>query len=401
MRQTVRANKAECTGCGACASICPRKAISMQPDEEGFLYPVVDGKLCVECDLCEKRCPAGKTLADHKPVVYGAQHKDEGIRAQSSSGGVFTALARDMLAGGGVVFGAAFDESLHLEHVGAFDETELAPMRGSKYVQSDAADAVSNAASLLERGIPVFFSGTPCQIAGLKARVGKKHEENLLTMDFVCHGVPSPGVFASYLKELESKHGKRVTAYVFRDKRRGWKDFSAVAAFEDGTEHVGQQTTEPFLYGFLQNLYLRPSCVHCSTLRWGNHVSDLTLADLWGAQEICPGRDDDSGLSIVFANTPKGKKALERAGAQLTVFPVNELEKLKRFNPSIWHTASAHEKRKAFFAHFAKNGFDSEYVMKLLAGPTRLERIVRRIAHLPKGLMRRVRVLLKKAGNQQ
>lgn len=396
MRQTVRANKAECTGCGACVSICPRGAIAMRADEEGFLYPAVDGQKCVECDLCEKRCPAGKTLADNKPHVYGAQHRDEQIRSQSSSGGVFTALARDAFANGGVVFGAAFDESLHLEHVGAFDETELASMRGSKYLQSDAADAVAHAASLLERGIAVLFSGTPCQIAGLKARVGKKHEENLLTMDFVCHGVPSPGVFASYIKELEHKHGKRVTAYSFRDKRLGWKNFSAVATFEDGTQHVGQQTTEPFLYGFLQNLYLRPACVQCTALRGEHHASDITLADLWGAQNICPAWDDDSGLSLVFANTPKGKKALERIGAQLVSFPVSDLDALRRYNPSIWHTAAAHAKRKAFFAYYAKHGFDSEQVMKLLAGPSKLERIARRIAHLPKGLARRIRALFKK-----
>jgi len=396
MRQTVRANKNECTGCGACVSVCPKKAITMQPDEEGFLYPAVNGDLCVECDLCEKRCPVGKEIPGHKLHAYGMQHKDESIRRQSSSGGVFTALARGMFAAGGVVFGAAFDETLRVEHIGAFDETELAAMRGSKYVQSDAADAMANAASLLERGIPVLFSGTPCQIAGLKARVGKKHDDQLLTVDFVCHGVPSPGVFASYIAELEKKYGKRVTAYTFRDKRKGWADFSAVATFEDGTEHVGQQTTEPFLYGFLQNLYLRPSCVQCSALRGEHHVSDITIADLWGAQQICPDKNDDTGLSLVFVNTQKGRKALEAAQAQLISFPIQDTNQLLRVNPSIAHTASAHVKRKAFFAFFGKNGFDSAYVMKLLAGPSKLERIVRRIAHLPKGVLRRLRVLLGK-----
>lgn len=394
MRQTVRANKAECTGCGACVSICPRNAIAMKPDQEGFLYPAVNGDLCVECDLCEKRCPAGKVLADNKIHAYGVQHKDEAVRRQSSSGGVFTALARGMFASGGVVFGAAFDEALRVEHVGAFDETELAAMRGSKYVQSDAAEAMAHAASLLERGIPVLFSGTPCQIAGLKARVGKKYDEQLLTVDFVCHGVPSPGVFASYLRELEQKNGKRVVAYTFRDKRLGWKNFSAAATFEDGTEHVGQQTTEPFLYGFLQNLYLRPSCTQCTSVRGGHHVSDLTIADLWGAETLCPEKDDNGGLSLVFVNTPKGRRTLEAVGAQLESFPLQDVQQLLRVNPSIEHPAKAHDKRKAFFASFAQKGFDSETVMKLLAGPSRLERIVRRIAHLPKGLVRRIGVLL-------
>jgi len=396
MRQTVRPVKSECTGCGACVSICPVQAISMKMDEEGFLYPSVDGGKCIGCDLCEKRCPVGKPLEEHKQQVFGVRHKDETVREASSSGGVFTALARETLRRGGVVFGAAFDESLRVEHIGAFDETEIAGMRGSKYLQSDAADAIANVKGLLERGIPVLFSGTPCQIAGVKAAVGKKHADLLLTVDFVCHGVPSPGVFASYLKELESRHGKRVTGYSFRDKRLGWKDFSAVATFEDGTESIGQQRTEPFLYGFLQNLYLRPACVQCDALRGNRRMADITMADLWGAQEVCPLQDDDRGLSLVFVNTKAGLQLFEACKSQLESFPIRDTNKMLRFNPSIVHTASAHEKRRAFFAHYARHGFDSAYVMKLLAGPGRLERIARRIAHLPKGALRRIRVLLGK-----
>ncbi|MBQ2990801.1 MAG: Coenzyme F420 hydrogenase/dehydrogenase, beta subunit C-terminal domain [Clostridia bacterium] len=393
MRTTVRANKAECTGCGACASICPKGAITMKPDEEGFLYPAVDASLCIECDACEKRCPVGKELPQSHMRAMGAQNKDEEIRRQSSSGGVFTALAQEMFARGGVVFGAAFDEKLHLEHIGAMNEGELAPMRGSKYVQSSAAEAISHAVSLLGKGIPVLFSGTPCQVAGMKAAAGSRREENLLTVDFVCHGVPSPGVFASYISELEKKHGKRVTAYTFRDKRNGWKDFSAVATFEDGSEHAGGQKDEPYLYGFLQNLYLRPSCAQCDALRGNRHLSDITIADLWGAQEICPQHDDDTGLSLVLVHTRKGQDALERVKSRLHSFSVLDLQKMLRYNPSIEHTAKAHEKRRAFFARYRKKGFESERVLKLLAGPGLAERIVRRIAHLPWGLARRIRAL--------
>ena len=394
MRTTVRPNKAECTGCGACVSICPKKAITMRPDEEGFLYPVVDQSLCIECDACEKRCPVGKPLAESHMYILGAQNKDEEIRRQSSSGGVFTALAKDMFVQGGVVFGAAFDEHMRVEHIGAFDENELAPMRGSKYVQSDAADAVEHAVSLLKRGIPVLFSGTPCQVNGVKAAAGPKYADKLLTVDFVCHCVPSPAVFASYIDMLEKQHGKRVVSYTFRDKRKGWKDFYAVATFEDGSEHAGSQREEPYLYGFLQNLYLRPSCVQCDALRGNHHASDITIADLWGAQDICPERDDDTGLSLVMAHTVRGREAMERIAGRLNAFVLKDTQKMLRHNPSIEHTARAHEKRKAFFAYFAKNGFDSAQVMKLLAGPGRIERIIRRIAHLPKGLMRRIRVLL-------
>ena len=396
MRVTVRPNKAECTGCGACVSICPKKAIAMKPDEEGFLYPVVDSALCVNCDLCEKRCPVGKDVPSWQQKAFAVQHTDQQVRAMSSSGGVFTALARDMLANGGVVFGAAFDENLHVEHIGAFNEDEMALMRGSKYLQSDAADAIQNAASLLARGIPVLFSGTPCQIAGLKAKLGGKYEDILLTVDFVCHGVPSPGVFASYLTALEKENGKKVVSYAFRDKRKGWKDFCAVATFEDGSEHVGDQRTEPFLYGFLQNLYLRPACSQCTAYRGKHRLSDLTMADLWGAEKICPQKDDDTGLSLVFANTKNGMDALKRCGAQVNRFSIKDMDAMRRMNPSIWEPAAHHEKRKAFFARYQKNGFEREYVMKLLSGPGRLERIIRRIAHLPFGAMRRLRVLFKK-----
>lgn len=396
MRETVRANKAECTGCGACVSICPKGAIRMQPDSEGFLYPVVDGSRCIACDLCEKRCPAGKMREAHTSLVLGVRNRDEQVRRASSSGGVFTVLAREWQRKGGVVFGAAFDEALRVEHIGAFDEEELAGMRGSKYVQSDAADAIAHAASLLERGIPVLFSGTPCQVSGLKARIGKKENDLLLTVDFVCHGVPSPGVFASYLRELEAKHGKKVVRYNFRDKRKGWKDFSAVATFEDGTEHVGQQTTEPFLYGFLQNLYLRPSCVQCDTLREGHRPADITLADLWGAQKIAPHADDDMGLSLMFLNTQKGKKAFEACKDQVAVIRIEETEDLLRANPSIRRPAQAHRHRGKFFKRYERRGFESAYVMKLLAPPGVPQRIAARVLHLPKGLMRRIRVILGK-----
>ena len=394
MRQTVRANKAECTGCGACVSICPKGAISMKADEEGFNYPAVDGALCISCDLCEKRCPVGKEHSEHDVRTYGAQHKDAGIRAKSSSGGVFTALARHMIENGGVVFGAAFDESFRVEHVGAFDETEFSTMRGSKYVQSDASDAIGNAASLLAKGIPVLFTGTPCQIDGLLAKVREQDRENLLAVDFVCHGVPSPGVFASYLAEMERMHGQRVVSYAFRDKRKGWKDFSAVATLEDGTEVAGTQTTEPYLYGFLQNLYIRPSCAQCTLPRGKRHSADITIADLWGAQEICSDQDDDTGLSLVMVNTEKGQKAMEALNEELNLFPV-DTAKMLRFNPSIEAPCTMHRKRSAFFRCFRQNGFDSETVMKLLAPPGRAERIARRIAHLPVGAWRRIKLLFR------
>ena len=274
--------------------------------------------------------------------------------------------------------------------------SELSGMRGSKYVQSDAADAIGNAVSLLKRDIPVLFSGTPCQISGLMAALGGTKTDKLLTVDFVCHGVPSPGVFASYLAELEKERGSRVRAYAFRDKRLGWKNFSVVATFENGETHTGTQTTDPYLYGFLQNLYLRPSCHECGQLRGKRHAADITLADLWGAETICPERDDDTGLSLVMTHTQKGRQALDAIGAQVTRFAVQNMESMTRMNPSLVQPSKPHDKRAAFFKRYRSHGFESERVMKLLRGPSAAERAAKRIAHLPAGAMRRIKNLITK-----
>ncbi|MBR1409392.1 MAG: Coenzyme F420 hydrogenase/dehydrogenase, beta subunit C-terminal domain [Clostridia bacterium] len=393
MRQTVRANPAECTGCGACVSVCPKGAVSMKPDREGFLYPAVDAALCVGCDLCEKRCPAGKAQqAACKPAAFGVRDVRDDVRAASSSGGVFTALAESVLSRGGAVFGAVFGDDFKVEHVGAVSRDGIRPMRGSKYVQSDAASALADVQDLLSRDIPVLFTGTPCQVAGLYALLGKGRPGGLLTADFICHGVPSPGVFAAYLDALQKQQGSSLVDYSFRDKRLGWKDFSAAARFADGTEHTGTQTTEPFLRGFLKNLYLRPSCHACTDLRYGGHAADLTIADLWGAKDVFPDWDDDKGLSLVFANTPAGQRALD-ACASLERRAIGDVSVLRRANPSIFQPAAANPHRAKFWNAFHKHGFSEELVERCLR-ETRTEAAVKRIRRIPAALIRRTRSLL-------
>ena len=387
MRTTVRARKADCTGCGACVSVCPKNAIRMRQDEEGFLYPSVDGARCVGCDLCERRCPAGKGGALGVPEAFGAFHADSGVRRESSSGGVFDALAERTLASGGAVFGAVFGEAFAVEHVGAVSRGQMLPMRGSKYVQSDTADALPAAADLVRRGLPVLFSGTPCEVAGLYALLDGRRPENLLTVDFVCHGTPSPGVFCAYLRMLQARFGSPLVSYSFRDKRLGWKNFSVAARFEDGQEHTGTQTDEPYLLGFLRNLYLRPSCHDCTALRHGGHYADLTLADLWGAGQVCPERDDDAGLSLVLCNTARGKAAFEACGP-LEHFAIGEVERLSLANPSLFAPAAPHPRRAAFFRAYRRYGFREEDVRRLLF-PGRLSRALERIRRAPKAALRR------------
>ena len=364
MRTTVLSDRTRCTGCAACAERCPESAIAMKADGEGFLYPAVDPSRCVECGRCERECPAVRERPANRPALFGARNLNPEEREASSSGGVFSLLAEAVLAKGGAVFGAVFDQEFRVEHVGAITRDEAALMRGSKYVQSDVREALGHARSLAEQGIPVLFSGTPCQTAGLASLFGKRLPENLVTVDFVCHGVPSPAVFASYLAALEKEAGSRLAAYSFRDKRLGWKNFSAAARFENGTERTGTQTEDPFLRGFLANLYLRPSCHGCG-LRHGRHASDITLADLWGAGAICPEKDDDRGLSLVFANTGKGRALLESLDG-LERFPLRAAPALSKANPSIYSAAPAHPNRARYFRLFERHGFREKDVGRCL-----------------------------------
>ena len=234
-------DKKNCCGCSACAQICPRKCILMQEDDEGFLYPKVDKKSCIDCHLCERVCPVLNQSKPKKPLkVYASINKDENIRLCSSSGGIFTALAEKVIAEGGVVFGARFDDKWEVVHDYVETKEDLSKFRGSKYVQSRIENCYKEAEVFLKAGRIVLFSGTPCQIAGLILFL-KKSYNNLLTVDFVCHGVPSPGVWRRYLKEEIarqcdrkntvlprpiSEKDTRVTGISFRDKALGWKKFS-------------------------------------------------------------------------------------------------------------------------------------------------------------------------------
>ena len=391
MRTTVLSDRTRCTGCAACAERCPESAIAMKADGEGFLYPTVDPSRCVECGRCERECPAVRERPASRPALFGARNLNPEEREASSSGGVFSLLAEAVLSKGGAVFGAVFDQEFRVEHVGAITRDEAALMRGSKYVQSDVREALGHARSLAEQGIPILFSGTPCQTAGLASLFGKRLPENLVTVDFVCHGVPSPAVFASYLVALEKEAGSRLAAYSFRDKRLGWKNFSAAARFAGGAEHTGTQTEDPFLRGFLQNLYLRPSCHSCTALRYGAHAADLTIADLWGAQEFFPEWDDDRGLSLVFANTKKGREALD-ACPELERRMIADAGRMARANPSIFAPAPAHAHRGRFFKAFRRKGF-SDHLIESCLRESRAQKALRRLRHAPSGILRRVKRL--------
>lgn len=375
-------DKKECCGCSACAQRCPRQCISLEEDAEGFLYPNVDENNCINCGLCEKVCPVINQAGNRTPLdTYAAINPDDNVRMQSSSGGVFTALAEQVIDDGGVVFGACIDDQGTVYHDYVDTSHELAKFRGSKYVQSQTRDTFKQAESFLKQGRKVLYSGTPCQIAGLK-RFLRKDYENLLAVDFICHGVPSPGVFRTYLRdemqkcaaregggrntvllpciplvtESDGQDGKaslKVQSISFRDKRNGWKKFGFALVLSEASaegENSVLLSYSPlnenlFLRGFLKDLYLRPSCYACPSkqLRSG---SDITLGDWWGIDTLMPEIDDDRGVSAVTANTEKGCMTLASTSVKLYSLPYTELTEL---NPALVHSCAIPKNRARFF----------------------------------------------------
>ena len=311
-------DKSKCSGCHACFLACPQKCIRLVADEEGFLYPQVDQKECSSCNLCEKVCPIlnpHSISKETKPLAYAVKNTDEYIRERSSSGGVFTAMAEYIIEQGGLVFGAAFDDDFNVVHIRVDKKEDLEKLRGSKYVQSKIGYTYQEAKEALISGNPVFFTGTPCQIGGLKAFL-KKDYEKLYTQDLICHGVPSPFAWKKYLEYLADKYGSEVKHVAFRNKAKSWKKYSISIWFENGQELTEPFTENVYMQAFLKNLCLRPSCYNCA-FKGINRVADITLADFWGIETVLPQMDDDKGTSLIMIHSDKGKELFETISCRL------------------------------------------------------------------------------------
>jgi coenzyme F420-reducing hydrogenase beta subunit len=312
-------SKKECCGCKACANACSRNAISFLPDEYGFEYPHIDADKCVECGKCLKACDFKKSEQEgvtmHTPLEgYAARHIDREVYANSTSGGVFSALAQWILDRDGVVYGCTFTDDWRPMHIEADCMEKVIPMRGSKYVQSDTGFGYQKVKSRLQEGKWVLFTGTPCQVAGLYAYLGKADTQKLLTMDIVCHGVPSPLVFRNYIHYLEDKFHKKIKIFQFRNKIKGWAKPSIGVGFEDGSfktwSVIRDLYYEAFHFAYLQ----RPSCFECKYAT-GKRVGDLTLGDFWGWQKAHITMSTQEGVSCCLLNTGKAKEVF----AQLNI----------------------------------------------------------------------------------
>lgn len=338
----------KCCGCTACHSACPKHCITMKEDKEGFLYPIVDNSLCIDCQQCVKVCPFHNSYNEEKTVkVYAAYNITEKIRLQSSSGGIFTLMAEKTIKEGGVVFGARFTKDWQVEIVPTENIEGLAAFRGSKYLQAKVGESFKQAKDYLRQGRKVLFSGTPCQIAGLKHYLRKDYE-NLLAVDFVCHGVPSPKVLAKYLSQVTDAGKKAIKDIKFRDKPNGWKRFNFTLSFnkEDKSYTMSSFNGENhYMRAFLSDMILRPSCYNCQA-KCGRSHSDITIADFWGIDQVIPQMDDDMGTSLLLVHSAKGKEVMNFEGMKYVDASYDEALK---FNPSIEKCVAPHRNRKDFF----------------------------------------------------
>ena len=338
----------KCCGCTACMSVCPKQCISMEVDSEGFLYPVVDQSLCIDCEACVRTCPFHHPAESHKPEeVFAAINTNEGIRMESSSGGVFTIMAEKVINDGGVVFGAKYTADWQVEIVPAETIDELAAFRGSKYLQARMGNSLQQCKQFLRDGRKVLFSGTPCQIAGLKHYL-RKDFDNLIAVDFVCHGVPSPKVWGRYLSEVTNAGRKAIRDIKFRDKPQGWKRFNFTLDYEESEKSYSISSyngDNHYMRAFLSDMILRPSCYNCQA-KSGRSQSDITIGDFWGIETVLPSMDDDKGTSLVLVHTEKGKQIFADAQVKTEVVAY---EDAFAHNPAIEHSARAHDHRQGFF----------------------------------------------------
>ena len=321
--------KDECYGCTACQFTCPFGAISMQNDHEGFRYPVVDEEKCTGCGKCRRICPGlhdkdRSNIASPESYVIWA---DDKIRLDSSSGGAFTLLAKYIFSKGGVVCGVVMDEKFHVYHTFAENETELEPMRRSKYVESELGEAYPKVKKLLDEGRTVLFTGTPCQVAGLKAFLGE-NTKGLFTADLMCHGPTSPKVFEQYLDETFNGR-ENIDKFYFRSKRYGWSGTTCEVILKDGRTYMGSGVLDPFEIGSFKSLFLRQSCEDCKFAAIPKQA-DITIGDAWGISAYKESLNDDVGTSMILINNEKGRELFNGIKDNVKFIEKVPLDALKR-----------------------------------------------------------------------
>lgn len=349
-------DKTNCCGCHACYNICPKNAIEMAVDEKGFKYPRIDETKCIGCNLCEKVCPIlNKKEVVNEPVSYACYNKNEEVRKNSSSGGIFTLLAEKILEKNGVIYGASFNNEWLVEHIRIDNKNDLYKLRTSKYLQSSINDTYKQAKKDLDENRLVLFTGTPCQVNGFISYLNGKQYDNLYTQDIICHGVPSPKVWIKYLNYREKLDGQCPMRINFRQKDDGWNLYALLLQYHNNAYKINHRD-DLFMQAFLRNACLRDSCYSCS-FKSKNRQTDITLADFWGVEDIVPEFNDNKGTSLLIVNTKKGEKLFENIKDKM-IFQETDFESSIKPNPSMYESVNKPKNSDDFFENLDNYTFN-------------------------------------------
>lgn len=347
--------KAECTGCGACCNICPNKCIIMKKSFDGCYYPAINHTDCIKCGKCKQICPIrnynNQSEKEDYLNTYAGYAAEDRIREASSSGGIFSLAAEWFIAKDGWIFGAAYQNNKVIHTVGTCKE-EVERLKGSKYVQSDIGYTYQEAETALKNGKYVLFTGLPCQIAGLKAYLGKEYEK-LYTIDLICHGVGAPLIWDKYIKTFH--HKKHIISINFKNKEHGWNHEQLVIKYENEKEYRKFPLEDCYTYGFNKNIFLRPSCYECK-YKGTNRKSDLTIGDAWGVEHYAPRFRDDKGCSLIFIHSNKGREIFENIESRLNYVAVNA-QKAIQFNQRMISSVDMNPEREMFYNDLRKYSF--------------------------------------------
>lgn len=353
---SINVKKEMCCGCTACASICPKNAITMIEDEEGFKYPTIDMDTCVSCGLCEKVCPTLNSGDDREKTqirhTFGVKHYNPDILKASTSGGMFTTLSDYILSLGGVIYGAAFDDTMTVRHIRAESTDERNRMRGSKYVQSDLSGIYRAVKQDLAQGMKVLFTGTPCQVEGLKRYLHYK-TDNLLCVDLICHGTPSPKILKETFKVLEEKNHSKLTNYIFRPKQWTWHVHREMAVFENGKKLSANPWTDVWTTIYYLRMAMRPSCHNCQFSNL-NRPGDISIGDCRGIDKIDPSFGSDDGASLVLINSSKGETVFDEIKEKMYVV---EVPLQAMMQPPMREPSKPNARRKLFWEIYKSKGY--------------------------------------------
>ena len=350
-------NKRDCCGCTACMNICPKKAIQMVEDEEGFLYPKVDKSLCINCGLCEKVCPIKNQLENRSEIskAYVVRSKDLNILMSSTSGGFFSPLAQYYINKSGVVYGVGFGANFRIEHKRASNMAEIEEFKGSKYCQSYLGNIFNEVKKDLQSNKPVVFSGTPCQVEGLLKFLVKKYD-NLLTVDIICHGTPSPKLWDLYVEEQEKKYKSKIKNVAFRNKTYGYHSGTMKLEFENGKKYYGSARVDEYLKSFFTEISSRPSCYDCK-FKKRNHNSDITIYDCWSFSKLVKNiKDDDKGYTNIIVNTMKGDNILNELNDMYSIYQVDLDSQIECDGIMVENSVIPHKNRENYYKELYKIG---------------------------------------------